>query len=158
MLHRILLEVTVAAALVIAIAALVVAIQNGGSEATPESVANVPANAAEESVVNDAREGGEDVRLMALSFLPDEVRVEAGTPVVWRNLDQTAHDVTASDGSWGSELMGVGDTFEMTFDEPGAYVYICTLHPPRGANFFGAPDGTRLAGGGLGMQGTIIVE
>ena len=55
--------------------------------------------------------------------------------------------------------MKQGETYVTILDEPGVYVYICELHPPRHGAIFGAPPGTKLVGGGgRGMQGTIIVE
>ncbi|HWC30480.1 MAG TPA: plastocyanin/azurin family copper-binding protein [Dehalococcoidia bacterium] len=60
---------------------------------------------------------------------PYELRVAAGSTVVWTNYDNVAHDVTASDGSWASPVMGQGATFAHTFNAPGRYGYICKLHP-----------------------------
>ena len=161
MLHRIRLEVTVAAALAIAIAALVLALRSDDPGTTPAAVADETANAAEESVAaNLVPEGAAEVDIAAFAYNPEPVRVQAGTTVVWTNRDGgVPHTVTASDGSWDSKIMDLSDTFAMTFDEPGTYVYICTLHPPRQGIGFAAPEGTKLVGGGgQGMQGTIIVE
>lgn len=159
--HRIRLEMTVAAALAIAIAALVVALRNGDSGSATVAVVDEPADVAEESVAADlVPEGAVEVQISAFTFIPEPVRVQAGEPVMWTNRDGgVPHTVTATDGSWDSEIMELGDTFSMTFDEPGVYVYICTLHPPRQGISFAPPEGEELAGGGgKGMQGTVIVE
>jgi plastocyanin len=60
---------------------------------------------------------------------PYELRVSAGATVVWTNYDDVAHDVTASDGSWGSTALAKGQSFARTFAQPGRYAYVCKLHP-----------------------------
>ena len=159
--HRIRLEMTVAAALAIAIAALVVALRNGDAGSATVAVVDEPADVAEASVAADVvPEGAVEVVITAFTYQPEPVRVQVGEPVVWTNRDGgVPHTVTASDGSWDSKIMEQGDTFSMTFDEPGVYAYICTLHPPRRGISFAPPEGEELAGGGgQGMEGTIIVE
>ena len=119
-----------------------------------------PAAVAQESVAaNVVPEGAVEVVISAFTYNPDPVRVRVGEPVVWTNRDGgVPHTVTAPKG-WDSKIMEWGDTFSMTFDEPGVYVYICTLHPPRQGISFAPPPGEELAGGGgQGMQGTVIVE
>ncbi|MGH9153240.1 MAG: plastocyanin/azurin family copper-binding protein [Acidimicrobiales bacterium] len=71
------------------------------------------------------------VVLRDIAFKPEVLRVEAGTTVTWRFEDRgIAHDVKAEDGSFVSEVMDSG-TFEHTFDRPGSYDYLCTLHPTQ---------------------------
>ena len=68
------------------------------------------------------------VVLRDIAFKPKVLKVEAGTTVTWRFRDQgISHDIKAEDGSFASEVMDSG-TFEHTFDEPGTYPYVCTLH------------------------------
>ena len=56
--------------------------------------------------------------------------------------------------------MAQRDVFSATFDAPGVYSYFCELRPPRHAGIASASGGDKLVlgGGGIGMQGTIIVE
>lgn len=159
MLHRIRLELTVLAAVAISITALVFAISDDGARtvvADPGAGQESELSAFSEGVPDDARE----VEIFEFQYDPDPVRVAAGTTVVWSNSDLAVHNVMADDGSWGSEYMAQGDVFMTTFDEPGVYVYICELHPPRQAGIAGASGGDKLVlgGGGHGMQGRIIVE
>ncbi len=159
MFYRIRLELMVLAAVAISITALVFAINDDGAQT---AVAELGAGqgseliASEEGVPVDARE----VEIFEFQYDPDPVRISAGTTVVWSNSDLAAHTVTADDGSWGSDYMARGAVFSETFDEPGVYVYICELHPPRQAGIAGASGGDKLVfgGGGPGMQGNIIVE
>lgn len=158
MLHRIRLELSVLAALAVAIAALVLAMRGGGSE--PAAVVQEPAGRAEVGVIVDfVPKGAVEVDIIDFAYSPEPVRVRAGSPIAWTNLDAAPHTVTARDGRWGSEMLDRGETVVLTFDEPGVYAYICELHPPRLGAIFGAPEGAKLVGGGgRGMQGTIIVE
>ena len=159
MLHRIRLELTVLVAVAISITALVFAMDDAGTRAVvadPQAGQDTEKVAASEFIPKGARE----IDIIEFKYDPDPVRVAVGTTVAWSNSDLAAHTVTADDGSWGSEYMAEGDVFTATFDEPGVYVYICELHPPRQAGIAGASGGDKLVvgGGGRGMQGTIIVE
>lgn len=60
-------------------------------------------------------------------FAPAELTVGPGTRVVWRNLGDLPHTVTAEDGSFDSGLLAPGATFTVTIDGPVRY--LCTLHP-----------------------------
>jgi plastocyanin len=75
-------------------------------------------------------------------FVPQVLRVVAGTTVTWSNDGQLPHTVDADSGLFSSGELAPGDTFEFTFPHPGSYAYYCALH--------GGP-------GGAGMAGTIVV-
>ncbi len=63
-------------------------------------------------------------------FQPPELTVSVGTTVTWRNDEGgIAHTTTADDGTWNSGTLQPGDTFEVTFDQPGTYTYFCSIHP-----------------------------
>ncbi len=66
--------------------------------------------------------------LMARSykFEPRRIAVEAGSTVTWRNDDNFTHTVQV-DGR-EDHRVGQDDTVSITFDEPGTYHYVCTLH------------------------------
>jgi plastocyanin len=146
MFNRIRLELTAAAALALALAALLIAMRDASSPAETAERAAPPQNATA-------------VRITKFTYNPDPIRVERGQAVAWTNRDLAPHTVTAEDNSWDSGLMDQGETFVLTFDEPGVYEYICALHPPRLGLQFAAPDGEKLAGGGgHGMRGSVIVE
>ena len=91
-------------------------------------------------------------------FEPAELTTTVGSTVTWTNDSSESHTVTAystaevyfaSGGATSEEtardevadgLLDEGETFEMTFDEPGTYQYFCIPHEEQG------------------MVGTIIVE
>ena len=95
-------------------------------------------------------------------FDPEGASVEAGTTVTFENTSSEVHTVTAYDGEIPSEadyfasggadseseareelsegLLAEGESYEVTFTEPGTYRYFCVPHE------------------GAGMKGTIVVE
>ena len=64
-------------------------------------------------------------------FEPALARVAVGDTVTWRFEGKSAHNVTAKDGDFESDLTKEG-TFEHTFDEAGSFDYVCTVHPGMG--------------------------
>ena len=55
--------------------------------------------------------------------------VAVGTTVVVTNEDNTQHTWSATGGAFDSGALGSGDSFEVTFTEPGTYEYQCNFHP-----------------------------
>jgi plastocyanin len=60
-------------------------------------------------------------------FEPKVIQVAAGTTVTWTNNDHFTHSVEM-DGHPNHKI-GPGETVQITFDTPGEYKYVCTLHP-----------------------------
>ena len=84
---------------------------------------SVSAGAAEVTVVATVR-----------SFDPDIVQIQPGDKVVWRSMSShliASVDKMIPDGAtpFTSKL---GEDYAVTFDKPGAYVYICTPHASFG--------------------------
>jgi plastocyanin len=71
------------------------------------------------------------VQIHQYQFHPDPLTVEVGQPVTWTNEDSAAHDVTSSSGPvpFASGSLATGQSFTVTFDQPGTYAYLCTVHP-----------------------------
>ena len=77
-------------------------------------------------------------------FAPTTVTIALGDTVTWSNPSGVAHPVkrcnpaacegksggTGTDANFGATEIGLpaGKTFQFTFDQPGTYVYYCTLH------------------------------
>lgn len=78
-----------------------------------------------------------EIGMSNTAFIPAEVSVPAGTTVSWINNSSIAHTVTSNDGLF-DEFLEVDQVFTYTFNDPGNYSYICTLHP--------------------GMDGIVVVE
>ena len=78
------------------------------------------------------------VVLKDFHFSPMSLSVPAGTTVIWRNLDEEPHTVASDSGLFRSGGLDQNDSFTFTFDRPGTYRFICSIHPS--------------------MMGTIIVK
>jgi plastocyanin len=59
-------------------------------------------------------------------FDPKTIEIEAGQIVTWTNNDNFTHTVKV-DGQ-DDHKVGRGDSVSITFDKPGTYHYVCTLH------------------------------
>src|SRR5215217_6687920 len=59
-------------------------------------------------------------------FEPADITVPSGTTVEWTNMGEMPHSVTAHDGSFASGLLNPGETYQVTFYEPGTYTYQCS--------------------------------
>ena len=60
------------------------------------------------------------------SFDPKVIEIEAGQTVTWTNEDNFTHTVQVE--SQEDHKVEQGESVEITFDEPGTYDYVCTLH------------------------------
>lgn len=81
------------------------------------------------------------VEMTNFAFTPQELTIEAGTTVVWKN-KTGRHTVLADDKGFESSVLAAGEEFRQTFERAGRYQYFCSLHG---------------AMGGRDMAGTIIV-
>lgn len=79
---------------------------------------------------------GARVDMIDTEFDPVTITIKVGESVTWVNQDPVSHDAVAGDGSWKTDILGEGDSATITFNTPGTYPYICTLH--------------------AGMKGTVI--
>ena len=59
-------------------------------------------------------------------FDPKVIEVRAGDTVTWTNEDNFTHTVEV-DGQ-EDHTVERGESFSITFDKPGTYHYVCTLH------------------------------
>lgn len=82
------------------------------------------------------------VKVSSFKFEPKVLTVTAGTTVEWVN-EGGRHTVEADNGSFKSDVLTDGKTFEHTFDKPGTYAYHCSFHGESG---------------GKDMAGKIIVR
>jgi plastocyanin len=61
-------------------------------------------------------------------FDPPAIQVPAGTTVTWRNSDHFTHSVSVAGGKLPFLNLPPGQSGAITFDQPGAYDYVCTYH------------------------------
>ncbi|HEV7666808.1 MAG TPA: plastocyanin/azurin family copper-binding protein [Chloroflexota bacterium] len=80
-------------------------------------------------------------------FVPSMLSVPRGTTITWRNDDTDPHTITGDPAksmpgmkmvlpngakAWDSGLIEAGQSFSVTLDTPGHYLYICTVHAGHG--------------------------
>lgn len=71
----------------------------------------------------------ETVDMEDFDFSPAAVTIQAGGKITWKNMGQTPHTATASDGSFDTGTVDPGKLKAETFKEPGTFDYTCTIHP-----------------------------
>ena len=67
-----------------------------------------------------------------VNFTHQDLVVSAGTSITWVNRDSVSHTSTSrvgSVGQWNSRGLSPGATFTFTFNDPGTYQYLCSIHP-----------------------------
>ncbi|HEX5800985.1 MAG TPA: plastocyanin/azurin family copper-binding protein [Gaiellaceae bacterium] len=66
--------------------------------------------------------------LMAKSYVfePERIAIAAGETVTWTNDDNFTHTVQVEGRD--DHRVDRGESVSITFDEPGTYHYVCTLH------------------------------
>ena len=71
------------------------------------------------------------VEISDVKYKPAKLKIKKGEKVVWTNADDRDHTVVSHDKSktLDSGKIGVGQTWEFTFDKPGTYEYGCEYHP-----------------------------
>ena len=69
------------------------------------------------------------VPIKSFAFMPMTVTIAAGGQVTWKNLDGEPHTVASVDGLFRSHGLDQGDSFTFRFASPGAYHYVCSIHP-----------------------------
>ena len=125
-----------------------VAVSNEGSDdvslvdLTERSVRTVPVGHAPRKVVvrpdaavgtsaagADGAAGGARVSIADFAFRPAGLAVGAGGSVTWSNDDGAPHGLRFADAAAGAELLLPGQTFRRSFEQPGSYAYVCSVHP-----------------------------
>jgi plastocyanin len=76
-----------------------------------------------------AQSAGTTVTIAKFMFGPDALTVPVGATVTWTNDDTDPHTVVAKDGTFRSGALTKGGTYQHTFDKPGTYQYLCSIHP-----------------------------
>jgi plastocyanin len=69
------------------------------------------------------------VAIANFTFDPPVLTVSTGTTITWTNRDDIPHTVTAADNAFQSAPLDTDDTYARRFDQPGTFVYFCSIHP-----------------------------
>ncbi len=127
--------------LVILLSLLAACASISGSRGRPFAPLAVPAPTSG-SVPNTGPGHTYQVRIRDFDFQPVELTIPVGATVVWTEVGQNPHTVTADDQSFKSESLKNGATFQYTFTRAGTYRYYCEFHGYKG---------------GAGMSGVVKV-
>jgi plastocyanin len=75
--------------------------------------------------------GASDVAVLIKNFdySPMDLSIAPGTTVVWKNLDGEPHTIASVDGMFRSPALDQNDSYSFTFNHPGVFKYICSIHP-----------------------------
>ncbi|MDO8531864.1 MAG: cupredoxin family copper-binding protein [Dehalococcoidia bacterium] len=87
------------------------------------------ASAAQRSTVAAPAQSATTVIMEGLVFKPATLTVPVGATVTWVNRDAAPHNVVAQNKAFASSVLGRDAAWSRTFTQPGAYSYVCTLHP-----------------------------
>jgi amicyanin len=82
--------------------------------------------------LNDAATTVPEIHIKNFSFGPALLKVKAGTAVTWINDDEEPHNVVnvgMPTRVFRSGGMDGEDRYSFTFETPGTYQYICSVHP-----------------------------
>lgn len=103
------------------------------TDASDQSAAALEFVAADENKLPDDTK---QVLINQFTYQPAEIRIEAGTTVVWINKDPAGHNVAFSadnvsnlDEDLAGEVVGQEERLAVTFHDKGEYPYFCTPHP-----------------------------
>ena len=105
----------------------VLALGGCGKDSKGDKEAKPPATSANGSV---PLSGDAPVDIANFEFKPQKVMVKPGTKVTWTNTDTAIHDIkdTSTLATPQSKDLAKGDTFSITYAQPGSYSYICGIH------------------------------
>jgi plastocyanin len=95
------------------------------------AIAFAPACGGQDNSDDPLTVGGmnETVVMDGMQFQPGNLQVPAGATVTFSNRDSATHDAQAIDESWETDNLENGDSEAVVFDEPGEWLYKCTIHP-----------------------------
>lgn len=71
---------------------------------------------------------GGAVAIRNYNFIPAKLTIKAGTKVVFRNRDATAHTATADAGGFDTGTIAPDGSKRVVFSKPGTYSYHCAFH------------------------------
>jgi plastocyanin len=107
-----------------------------------EIVPPTPTNDGTDTDNDTSERATQTINISDFLYNPQNLTIQVGTTVIWRNVGDLPHTVSADDGLFDSGIINSGSSFEITFTESGEFPYYCALH--------GGP-------GQVGMAGLITV-
>lgn len=93
------------------------------------AVGKAPRKVVIQRVSAAAPAGAPKVSIANFAFTPATLTVASGQTVTWSNDDGAPHGLAYRDGAKGADVLLPGATFSRTYDKPGAFDYLCSVHP-----------------------------
>jgi YVTN family beta-propeller protein len=99
-----------------------IAVQQG------ETRASMGSSTESSSAGASAPPAGATVRIKDFSFVPASTKISVGEQVNWVNDDAAPHAIAVKGGK-ASRMLAPGQSVSLSFEKPGTYEYICSVHP-----------------------------
>jgi plastocyanin len=121
-------------ATLICLVAMISAACGGEQQSTPpETTTTAPLTTTTEAEATTTAAADDEAPTLSITiagfrFSGDDTGA-VGETVQVTNSDSVGHTWTATDGAFHSGVIGSGETFNFTFEEPGTYPYFCQIHP-----------------------------
>jgi YVTN family beta-propeller protein len=95
---------------------------------TTVAVGNAPRKIVVQSAVAQRQSSNSRITISGFAFNPALLEVSSGETVTWINDDGAPHSVAVKNGA-ASDTVMPGSSYTANFDRPGAYDYVCSIHP-----------------------------
>lgn len=69
------------------------------------------------------------IEIEKFAYAAPDAPIRPGDTVVFVNRDLAPHTATAADGSWDTELLRQGESFELEVESGTMAAYYCRFHP-----------------------------
>jgi plastocyanin len=112
-----------------------------------QSTSVMEESATEEIASLTAENANTVISIKDFAFSPDEIMIEKGETVTWKNEDAIAHTVTGS--TFSSGTLNAGDSYSYSFTDDGTFEYTCSFHPQM--------TGKIIVGTGVAAESTEMV-
>jgi len=70
-----------------------------------------------------------EIAIENYAFVPKVVSIPKGTTIVWKNQDQSPHNIQSTTKQFRSPPLDTNETYSHTFTDAGSFAYFCVLHP-----------------------------
>ncbi|MGH7576339.1 MAG: cupredoxin domain-containing protein [Longimicrobiales bacterium] len=71
-----------------------------------------------------------EILMLTNTFSPDDITIDVGETVTWRNNEAIPHTITSEDDEWPNQNVPAEEGWDFTheFEEAGTYDYECQVH------------------------------
>ena len=69
------------------------------------------------------------ITIQNMTFNPNKITIRSGTNIQWINNDNTQHQIMSDTGSFQSNILNPGDSYNFFFAKTGIYGYHDALNP-----------------------------